>query len=81
MLLPSLTKPIEITPQGQMRVEGTFPTRPLQIQYALLFQQMQGTWHIDGVAVDAVPVEEAQAPVAATKPAAATVAQERGKAK
>jgi hypothetical protein len=47
MLLPSLSKPVEFTPQGQLRVEGTFPTRPLQIQL-LLFQQQGGAWRLDG---------------------------------
>lgn len=69
MLLPSLSKPVEFTPQGQLRVEGTFPTRPLQIQYALLFQQQGGAWRLDGIAVDAVPVEagDASAVQAATQ--------------
>lgn len=64
MLLPNLSKPVELTPQGQLRVEGNFPTRPLQIQYALVFQQQDGAWRLDGVAVDAVAVDNAQASAA-----------------
>jgi hypothetical protein len=56
MLMPNLIKQPEITPQGQLHVAGNFPTQPLQIQYELLFMQMDGIWRLDGIAVDAVPV-------------------------
>jgi hypothetical protein len=64
MLLPNLTKPAEMTPQGQLRVFGTFPTRPLQIQYALVFQQQDGAWRLDGIAVDAVAANDGPASTA-----------------
>ena len=64
MLLPNLTKPAELTPQGQLRVVGNFPTRPLQIQYALMFQQQDGAWRLDGIAVDAVAVNDGPASTA-----------------
>ncbi len=61
MLQPNLTKQPEMTPQRQLHVVGTFPTQPLQIQYELLFLQLDGIWRLDGIAVDAVPVGAAQA--------------------
>jgi hypothetical protein len=81
MLLPNLTRQPEITPQGQLHVVGNFPTQPLQIQYELVFLQLDGIWRLDGIAVDAVPVANAQAaaaPVAIGN--AAAVAQDQSKA-
>ncbi len=79
MLSPILTRPAEFTPSGQVRLIGVFPTQPLQVQYALIFQQSGGSWLIDGVAVDAIPVKNgnvAQAPPA-TKNVAANAKQAR----
>lgn len=76
MLLPNLTKPVEITPQGQLRVEGNFPTRPLQIQFAFLLQQQGGAWRLDGVAVDAIPAGEGQVSAVPVPAMTATVAAE-----
>ena len=61
MLMPVLAKQPEITPQGQLHVIGYFPTQPLQIQFELLFLQLDGIWRLDGIAVDAVPPPGAQA--------------------
>jgi hypothetical protein len=60
MLMPNLTRPVELSPTGHLRVVGNFPTLPLQIQYALVFQQQEGNWLLDGIAVDAVAVGETQ---------------------
>jgi ribosomal protein L12E/L44/L45/RPP1/RPP2 len=54
-LAPNLTKQPEMTEGNQLRIVGDFPTQPLQIQYEMLFLQIDGVWRIDGLAVDAVP--------------------------
>ena len=54
----------------QLHLVGDFPTQPLKIQYEMLFLQIDGVWRIDGMAVDAVPV---QASANTTAPAAAPV--------
>ena len=56
-LNPNLTKQPEVTEGRQLRLVGDFPTQPLKIQYEMLFLQIDGVWRIDGLAVDAVPVQ------------------------
>ncbi len=67
-LTPNLTKQPDITEGKQLHIVGDFPTQPLKIQYEMLFLQIDGVWRIDGMAVDAVPVQ-ASAGVAAPAPA------------
>ena len=67
-LTPNLAKQPDITEGRQLHIVGDFPTQPLQIQYEMLFLQIDGVWRIDGMAVDAVPVQ-ASAGVAAPAPA------------
>ncbi len=81
MLLPNLTEQPVMTPEGRLRVVGNFPTRPLQIEYTLLFMQQGQTWHLDGIAIDAVPAADAQAsPPAAESAKAAAEAERKPKA-
>jgi hypothetical protein len=56
-LQPNLTKQPEMTGGNSLHLVGDFPTQPLKIQYELLFLQIEGVWRIDGMAVDAVPVQ------------------------
>jgi hypothetical protein len=70
-LAPNLTKQPEMTERNQLHIVGNFPTQPLQIQYELLFLQLDGVWRLDGLAVDAVPVQlsmDASAPAASSTP-------------
>jgi len=70
-LAPNLAKQPEMTERNQLHIVGNFPTQPLQIQYELLFLQLDGVWRLDGLAVDAVPVQlsmDASAPAASTPP-------------
>lgn len=69
-LNPNLSKQPEVTEGRQLRLVGDFATQPLKIQYEMLFLQIDGVWRIDGLAVDAVPVQ-ASAGVPAPAPAAA----------
>jgi hypothetical protein len=57
VLAPNLTKQPEITPQNQLHLVGSFPTQPLQIQYELWFLKLNEAWRIEGISVDAVPVQ------------------------
>jgi hypothetical protein len=78
LLMPTLSKQPELTPQGQLHVTGFFPTQPLQIRYDLFFLQLDGIWRLDGIAVDAVAAEPqtaAMPPRALNLPAPATAAK------
>ena len=69
-LAPNLTKQPEMTEGNELHVVGDFPTQPLQIQYEMLFLQLDGVWRLNGLAVDAVPVQlSANAPAAAASTA------------
>ncbi|KAI93762.1 hypothetical protein T281_14725 [Rhodomicrobium udaipurense JA643] len=54
VLTPNLVRQPELTPQNQLRLVGDFPTKPLQIQYDLLFLKVGNVWRIEGIMVDAV---------------------------
>jgi hypothetical protein len=54
VLTPNLSRNPELTPQNQLRLVGDFPTKPLQIQYDLLFLKIGSVWRIEGIIVDAV---------------------------
>jgi hypothetical protein len=58
---PNLTKPPEMKDGNILHIVGDFPTQPLKIQYELMLLQIDGVWRIDGMAVDAVPVQTALA--------------------
>jgi hypothetical protein len=73
LLSPKLTKQPEITAQNQLHLVGTFPTKPAQIQFELWFLKINDGWRIEGVSVDAAPVQATnggQAPAKATPSAA-----------
>jgi hypothetical protein len=76
MLPVNWTKQPEITPQGQLHLAGIVPSQPLQVQFELLFLQLDGVWRLDGIAIDAVPPPAAQAsavPAPAQSPPATPV--------
>ena len=81
MLLINLTKKPEMTAGNELHVVGNFPTQPLQIQYDLLFLQIDGVWRIQGMGVDAVPVQAmaSAAPQPGPAPAAAPPSPQSGK--
>jgi hypothetical protein len=45
-----------------LRLTGHFPTRPLQINFDLLFQNVGGQWWLFGISVATPPVPIVQAP-------------------
>jgi hypothetical protein len=69
LFLPAnLTKQPEMTEGNELHVVGDFQTQPLRIQYDLLFLQIDGVWRINGMAVDAVPVQAAAPAPAVSAP-------------
>jgi hypothetical protein len=52
---PQVLEPPQITPQGLLKLLGYFPTRPLQIQFEILFQPVDGHWRVFGLTVRAAP--------------------------
>ena len=59
LLAPRLSTPPAIDTSGMLRLSGNIPTRPLQIDFDLLFQNVGGNWRLYGLSV-ATPVAAAQ---------------------
>jgi len=60
---PQLSAPPALDGNGMLRLTGFFPTRPLQINFDLLFQNVSGQWRLFGISV-ATPQVNAQPPQA-----------------
>ncbi len=72
-LAPNLTKQPEMTQGNELHLVGNFPTQPLQIQFEMLFLQIDGVWRINGFSVDAVAQQASAmspAPAASAPPTA-----------
>lgn len=48
---PQFRKSPQITPNGQLRIRGFFPTQPVQISFDLLFQAVGGKWKLNGISL------------------------------
>mgnify|MGYP007054667293 FL=1 len=48
---PQLSTPPYIDPDKMLRLTGYFPTRPLQINFDLIFQNVNGHWRLFGISV------------------------------
>lgn len=48
---PQLSMPPYIGPDKMLRLTGYFPTRPLQINFDLMFQHVGGRWRLFGISV------------------------------
>ena len=58
LLAPQLTAAPALDDKGMLRLTGYFPTRPLQINFDLLFQTVAGEWRLFGISIatpDAAP--------------------------
>ncbi len=56
VVTPEVSEPPQITQDQMLRLVGYFPTTPLQIQFEMLFQPVNGQWRLFGMAVNtAVP--------------------------
>jgi len=73
LVAPELTATPALDGKGMLRLTGHFPTRPQQIDFDLLFQNVGTQWRLFGIAVATPPAAAAQAtPVGQAKaPAAA----------
>jgi hypothetical protein len=56
---PQLTAPPALDDHGMLHLNGFFPTRPLQINFELMFQNTGGQWRLFGISV-ATPQVAAQ---------------------
>jgi hypothetical protein len=69
---PKFTSRPVLLPNGMMRVVGLFPSRPQQVNFDLVFEQIQGDWRIYGISIGTrlapPPGPEANAPDAAGVP-------------
>lgn len=52
LLDPQLRRDPEITEQGMLRLTGFFTTQPEQVNFDMLFEQVDGRWLLFGIAVD-----------------------------
>jgi hypothetical protein len=63
VIAPQLTAAPVRDANGRLRLTGYFPTRPLQINFDLMFQVVGGQWRLLGIAVatpEAAPSPQAQ---------------------
>lgn len=51
LIAPRLSSPPALDAKKMLRLAGTFPTRPLQIEFNLLFQNVGGKWRLYDIAV------------------------------
>ena len=52
ILSPALTESPALGPDGVLKLAGHFPTKPLQINFAMTFQPVGGVWRLHGLAVN-----------------------------
>ncbi len=64
LLTPQLAAVPALQPDGMLRLVGTFPTRPKQINFDLSFQNSGGQWRLYGISVQ-TPDATVSPPVAA----------------
>ena len=79
---PQLSTPPALDGNGMLRLVGFFPTRPLQINFDLLFANVGGQWRLFGISVAtpqvaAQPQQAPQAPPPSPAPKAAPPAKKK----
>lgn len=55
VMAPQLTSPPHLESNGMLRLTGVFPTRPLQIKFDMLFQDVGKQWRLFGISVATPP--------------------------
>lgn len=60
VLTPTYEFPPAIGESGLLRVRGSFPLRPAQIAFDLLYQNVAGHWRLFGVAVAPIVAQQPQ---------------------
>src|SRR4051794_30830010 len=70
LLAPQLTAAPALDAERRLRLTGFFPTRPLQINFDLLFQVVGEQWRLFGISIATpeAPPAQAQAPAPTAKP-------------
>jgi hypothetical protein len=69
---PQLSTPPYLDPDKRLRLTGFFPTRPLQINFDLIFQIVNGHWRLFGISVatpQAPPPAKSEPPPKGKQPA------------
>ena len=73
LIAPQLTAAPALDADKLLRLAGIFPTRPLQIHFDLIFQDIGGRWRLFGISIatpEAPALPQAQSPAAkGAKPA------------
>ncbi len=59
---PQLSTPPYLDPDKMLRLTGYFPTRPLQINFDLIFQNVTGQWRLFGISVATPQAPECRQP-------------------
>ncbi len=59
---PQLATPPYLDPNKMLRLTGHFPTRPLQINFDLTFQTVNGLWRLHGISVATPPAPPPESP-------------------
>lgn len=70
VMAPRFTAAPALTPQGVLRISGVFPSRPLQVNFAIDYRPVDGFWLIDALSVTALQ-PNASPPQAGSAPSAA----------
>jgi hypothetical protein len=80
LVTPQLVAGPALDQNGMLRMAGVFPMQPVQINFDVIYQQVDGRWRLFGITASPVaaagvappPVAKAQPTPVAAKPAAAT---------
>ena len=62
-----------------LRLAGSFPTRPMQTDFVLIFQEVSGHWRLFGISVDTSPVPAATGQATGKPPANVAAGAGQGK--
>ncbi|MFQ5955346.1 MAG: hypothetical protein ACE5JZ_09820 [Kiloniellales bacterium] len=55
---PRLTRQPAIDQRGMLRLTGFFPTRPLNVNFDLAYELIEGRWRLFGVSISATPAKQ-----------------------
>ncbi len=73
VIAPQLSEPPGLDQkQGMLRLKGYFPGQPVQINFEMLFQAVNGRWRLFGLSVQPGPATPPPAAASAPAPGAAT---------
>lgn len=72
LIAPQLSEPPGLDQQnGMLRLKGYFPSQPVQINFEVLYQAVDGQWQLFGISVQPAAAHASPAAAAAPQPAAA----------